>query len=232
MGEARLKEIYYDPSHPAAFGGVARLSQATGLSRKAVKAWLRGQSTYTLHKAVHVRYGSRKYYVSGMNHQWQMDLVDMQAYASDNDGDKYILTVIDMFSRYAWAIALKTKFPKDVKPAFETIFSVGRKPLKCQSDQGLEFESGTMKTFFASHDIEQFSVKSQYKAAMVERFNRTLKAKMWRNFTHSNTHRWVDVLPKLVTSYNNSLHRSIVIAPAKVTKANEMELWMRNEPMT
>src|SRR5271163_2937345 len=98
MGEARLKEMYYDPSHPAAFGGVARLSEATGLSRKAVKAWLQGQSTYTLHKRARVRYGSRKYHVSGMDHQWQIDQVDMQAYASDNDGYKYILTVIDMFS--------------------------------------------------------------------------------------------------------------------------------------
>ena len=137
----KLKKIYYDPSHPAAFGGVAKLSAASGLSRKVVKAWLRGQATYTLHKAARIRFGSRKYRTSGMDHQWQIDLVDMQPHAQANDGYKYILTVIDMFSRYAWAMPIKTKSPKDVKPAFEAIFALGCKPFKAQSDQGLEFES-------------------------------------------------------------------------------------------
>src|SRR5277367_5129393 len=108
----KLKEIYYDPSHPPSYGGVAKLSAASGLSQKAVKAWLRGQATYTLNKTARVRFGSRKYHVSGMDHQWQMDLVAMQAYASDNDGYKYILTAIDMFSRYAWAEAIKPNPPK------------------------------------------------------------------------------------------------------------------------
>ena len=94
-----------------------------------------------------------------------------------------------MFSRYGWALPIKSKSPKDVKPAFEEIFKSGRKPFKLQTDSGLEFESGQMKTFFADHNVEQFSVKSQYKAAMVERFNRTLKTKMWRYFTHNNTYR-------------------------------------------
>src|SRR5579864_5216265 len=66
---------------------------------------------------------------------------------------------------------------------------------------------------------------------MVERFNRTLKTKMWKYFTHHNTYRWVDVLPKLVEAYNNSIHRTIALAPVQVIKDNEMSLWMRNEPM-
>src|SRR5277367_1548585 len=66
---------------------------------------------------------------------------------------------------------------------------------------------------------------------MVERLNRTLKTKMWRYFTHANTHRWIDVLPKLLTAYSNSIHRSIATAPAKINKDNEMALWMRSEPM-
>jgi len=229
--DAKLKAIYYDPTHPAGFGSVAKLSAASGVSLKNVKTWLQGQATYTLHKAARVRYGSRKYRTSGMDHQWQADLVDMQSYTHENDGYKYILTVIDMFSRYAWAEPLKSKAASHVKEAFERIFRLGRKPMKCQSDQGLEFESGTMKAFFQSHGIEQFSVKSQFKAAMVERFNRTLKTRMWKYFTHFNTHRWVDVLPKLLDSYNNSIHRAIAQAPATVTKDNEMALWMRTEPM-
>src|SRR6266853_190092 len=229
MSELELEKIYYDPSHPAAYGGVASLVRATGLKPEVVKKWLKGQSTYTLHKPARIRYSTRKYYVSGIDHQWQMDLVDMQAHP--NDGYKYILTVIDIFSRYGWALPIKSKSPRDVKPAFEQIFSTGRKPLKAQSDQGLEFESGIMQPFWKEHNIHQFSVKSAYKPSIVERFNRTIKTKMWRYFTHNNTYRWLEILPKLIDGYNNSVHRTIMKTPNQVSKENEIAMWMRQEPM-
>src|SRR5436190_18552089 len=99
----RLKTIYYDPEHPAAYGGVAKLSRAAGVSAKVTSEWLKGQQAYTLHKpALKTRYKTRKYYTSGIDHQWQADLVDMQQEGVQNEGFKYILTVIDLFSRYAW----------------------------------------------------------------------------------------------------------------------------------
>ena len=220
-----LNRIYYDPSHPAGFGGAVALARASGQNIKDVRAWLRGQASYTLHKPARIRFSSRKYKVSGIDDQFQADLVDMQAYAAKNDGFKHILTVIDMFSRYGWALPIKSKTAKDVKPAFESIFE-SRKPIKLQTDSGLEFESNAMQAFWNLHNIKQFSVKSQYKAAMVERFNRTLKTKMWRYFTHNNTHRWLEVLPLLVEAYNNSRHRIIKMAPAEVNKDNEMKMWM------
>jgi hypothetical protein len=72
-------------------------------------------------------------------------------------------------------------------------------------------------------------VKSQYKAALVERFNRTLKAKMWRHLTHGNTRKRHKVLPQLVSAYNKSHHRMIGMAPNDVGEDNEMQLWRRNE---
>src|SRR3981189_3276618 len=140
--------------------------------------------------------------------------MDMQAEAKFNDGYKYILTVIDLFSRQACAQPVMTKSPIHVKPAFEKIFtSTGRKPLKIQSDQGLEFESKTMKDFFQSHKIHQFSVKFQFKAALVERLNRTLKDRLWRHFTRWNTKKWLEVLPQILVGYNQSFHRGIKTAP-------------------
>src|SRR3981189_2970277 len=65
---------------------------------------------------------------------------------------------------------------------------------------------------------------------MVERFNRTLKTKMWRLFTHNNTRRWLEVLPKLIVGYNKSYHRSIDTAPNKVNEETEMELWLIKKP--
>ena len=151
--------------------------------------------------------------------------------AKYNEGFKYILTVINIFSRYAWAEPIKTKSPQHVKPAFELIFSKGRKPFKIQTDQGTEFESRTMQDFFNSHRIHQFSVKSQFKAAIVERFNRTLKAKMWNYFTHANTRKWIDILPKLLNAYNKAEHRGIEMAPVDVTVEEEIPLWLRNESL-
>jgi len=72
----------------------------------------------------------------------------------------------------------------------------------------MEFESRAMKAYFNTFGIDQYSVKSQFKASLVERLNRTLKTKMWRYFTHRNTRRWIDVLSQLVEAYNN---RTIVL---------------------
>src|ERR1700722_10374979 len=104
-----------------------------------------------------------------------MDLADMQTKSRYNNGFKYILTVVDVFSRYGWAQPLKSKSPVHVKVAIQKIFNQGRKPRKVQTDQGLEFEARAMKEFWADNHIEQYSVKSQHKAALVERFNRTIK---------------------------------------------------------
>src|SRR3977135_2452642 len=225
-----LRQIYYNPEHPAAFGGVSALVHASGLSPAVVKDWLKGQSSYSLHKPARKRDSTRHYITSGINHQWQADLVDMQAYARDNDGAKDILTVMYMFSRRGWAEPMQSKTTQDMIGAFTKIFEDGEKPIKLQTDQGLEFESRPMQRFFHDNDIEQFSVKSQFKAAMVERFNRTLKTKMWRFFTHNNTRWWLEVLPKLIAAYNKSYHRSIKTTPNKVNEDTEMELWLINEP--
>src|SRR5208282_2144261 len=227
-----LRNIYYNPEHAAGYGGAGRLSRASGIPLPRVITWLKGQASYTLHKPARKSgYKTRPYRTGGIDHQWQMDLVDMQDKSKSNEGYNYILTVIDIFSRYAWAEPLKTKSPRHVMPALRNIFAQGRKPMKVQSDQGLEFESKVMKNFFSSLHIEQFSVKSQFKAAIVERFNRTLKNKMFSYFTFANTHKWIDILPKLIEGYNKAKHRSIDMAPQDVDSEEEIPLWLnQNDP--
>src|SRR5277367_6076597 len=81
-----LKQIYYDPNHPAGFGGANALARASGIKLKDVEKLLKSQSTYSLHKPARRRYSTRHYRISGMNHLWQADLADMQPYANQNDG--------------------------------------------------------------------------------------------------------------------------------------------------
>jgi transposase InsO family protein len=203
-----MENIYFDPKHPASFGGVRKLQKALPKEKRRDAAqWLKGERTYTLHKQARKKFITRKTRTSHHLSQWQVDLNDM---ISHKDGPyRYILTVIDVFSRYAWARALKTKKGVEIVQAFTEIFKQAGSPHYIQSDQGKEFENQTFLSFLKEHHVKQFSVKSPYKSGMVERFNRTLKTRMFRYFTHVGNYKWVNVLPDLVDSYNLGEHRSL-----------------------
>ena len=220
----QLKAIYYDPKHPAGFASVAKLSKASGVDSKQVKEWLSEQPTYTLHRMARKTYPTRSYIVHDIDEQWQADLADVSLIAKQNEGYNFLLTVIDIFSRYAWVRPLRTKSGKEVAAAFKDIFDEGRIPKRVQTDQGREFENRDVARLFGQHGIELFSVKSAYKAAIVERFNRTLKTKMWRYFTMNLKEKWTDALQDLVNSYNNSIHRTIGMRPIDVTAETAGEL--------
>ena len=224
MMNRKLKEIYYDPKNPAGFASVSKLAKASNYSRAKVKTWLKAQPTYTLHRQARKRYPTRKYIVHESDEQWQADLADVTLIAKENDGYRFLLTVIDIFSRFAWVRPLRTKTGREVAEAFKDIFQEGRIPKRIQTDQGKEFENRYVLALFHKHNIELFSVKSAYKAAIVERFNRTLKHKMWRYFTMSTKQNWTQVLQDIVNSYNNSVHRTIGCKPVDVTIANSSEI--------
>ena len=219
-----LKSIYYDPKHSAGFASVKKLADASRLSEKEVKEWLKAQPTYTLHTSARKHYPTRHYIVHDVDDQWQADLADVALLAKRNKGYHFLLTVIDLFSRYAWVRPLKTKRGEEVATAFKDIFHEGRIPKRVQTDQGKEFENRHVRRLFHEHNIELFSVKSAYKAAVVERFNRTLKTRLWRYFTANVTQKWTDVLQDTVYAYNNSVHRMIQHKPAEVTPENVDEL--------
>lgn len=226
--EQTLKAIYYDPNHPAALGSANKLAKATKFPLKKVKKWLAKQKTYTLHRQARKTYPSRKYYVSNIDEQWQMDLADMIKIKRHNNGYAYILTCIDILSRFGWARPLKTKHGTEVASAINDIFtSSQRKPERIQTDQGMEFYNRNVKQLLSEQDIELFSVMSPKKCALVERWNRTLKSKLWKYFSSKNSYKWLDVLPKLVDAYNRSVHRVIKMRPVDVKPENAMFVWNR-----
>ena len=93
------------------------------------------------------------------------------------------------------------------------------------TDKGMEFMNRKFQTFLKKHHIRFFTTYNETKASIVERFNRTLKTKMWKYFTANNTLKYVDILQKLVKSYNHSRHRSIGMRPVDVNKNNEKIVW-------
>ena len=231
----QLKKIYYDPQDEGSYGGVEKLFRAgkkagiANLTRAKVKQFLTDQQAYSLHKPARKNFGRNPTYVKGIDHQWQADLADMQGLKRDNNGFNYIMTVIDVFSKKAWAIPVKTKSSKDMLVAFKELFheSDPRKPERIQTDAGKEFLNKEVQGFLKQKGVKHFYSNSDKKAAVVERFNRTLKTRIWTYFTAHQTHRYLDILPKLVASYNNTYHRSIGRAPNQVRKVDENKIWVR-----
>lgn len=224
-----IEDIYYDVSNPAGYSSIDRLTRALKgqMNKKQVKDWLQAQETYTLHKPVHRKFPRNKYILSNFNELWQADLSDMRTYSQYNEGFNYILCVIDVFSKYAFARALKKKNSESIKQAFESIFTeANATPTHIQSDKGTEFVSKNVRLYFKSKNINYYTTNNpDIKASIVERFQRTLKTRMWRYFTHKNTHTYINILQDLIYSYNHSFHSSIKMCPFEVNFNNIMTVW-------
>lgn len=183
-----------------------------------------------LHKPARRRYPRRRVTLKGVNDLWQADLVEMIPYARLNSGHKYLLTVIDCFTKYAWAVAVKSKSAKDVTRAMSTVFSGRQPPKNLQTDKGREFYNNEFRRLMEKYGVNHYSTQSNLKASIVERFNRTLKSYMWKQFSLQGTYRWVDELQSLIDRYNNSVHSSTGFKPYTVTKADEYKIMRRLFP--
>ena len=144
------------------------------------------QDTYTLHKPAR-RHRRNRVIVGEIDELWQMDLADMQAIAAENDGYRYLLVCIDVFSKFVWVIPLKTKTGPALVTAFKKILESGRKPQKIQTDQGTEFFNKHFKDLMKEEEIQLYNTYNETKASVVERVIRTLKTRMWRYFTAKKT---------------------------------------------
>lgn len=185
-----------------------------------------------LHKPARRRYPRRRVTLKGVNDLWQADLVEMIPYARLNRGHKYLLTVIDCFTKYAWAVAVKSKSAKDVTRAMSTVFNGRQPPKNLQTDKGREFYNTEFRRLMEKYGVNHYSTQSNLKASIVERFNRTLKSYMWKQFSLQGTYRWVDGLQSLVDRYNNNVHSSTGFKPYAVTKADEYKIMRRLFPTT
>ena len=221
-----LHSLFYDLSQPSAYTSKNNVFKAarrllSTITRADVDRWFETQLTYTLHKPTRIRFPRNKTLVKSIDDQWQVDLCDMQSKQHSNDGKRYILTCIDCFSKFAWAESIKQKTADEIIIALEKIFASGRKPKRLQSDSGSEFRNKKVQVFLRKNNIHFFTTDSELKASIIERFNRTLKTRMYKYFTKSNTYRYVDALPKIINGYNTTYHRSIKMQPRQVEQLHQ-----------
>ena len=136
----------------------------------------------------------------------------MTALSNENEGYRFLLLVIDTFSKYGWIIPLMDKKGETVADALKDIFKK-RKPEKLWTDKGREFYNKDVKDL-----VELYSTENEEKSSIAERWIRTMKEKMWKYFTDNNTYNYIDALPDLVKDYNNTVHSSIKLTPIEARK--------------
>ena len=225
LSTGTLLARYRDPLKPGSLGGLTRFAKANGITLKRAREVLERDLGYTLHKPQRRRFPTSPVVVFGIDEQWTADLIEVINIAKYNRGYRYLLTVVDVFSKHAWVQPVKNKTGRAVTDAFAKILKVGRKPINLQTDDGKEFYNKTFQALMKKKNIHHFSTSGDTKASVVERFNRTLKQRLYRYFTVKNTLNFVPVLQDLVRGYNRSFHRSIKRAPTQVTLTNTPEVW-------
>ena len=227
-----LKRIYYDPTHAASYQGARALHKFVKkdnqfkVSLNQIKKWMKNDETYTLNKNVLRTFERPRVIVKGIDDQWEADLAFMVDYANDNDNYKFLLMVIDVFSRYAWVQPLPDKRSADVIAGFNAIFqSTNQKPRRLRTDRGAEFTAKTFEDYLSRKKISHFTTSNEKQANYAERFVQTIKRRIYRHMIATNSSRYIDDLQNLVTGYNRSFHSGIQSEPINVTPENESRLW-------
>ena len=221
-----LENNYFKPGVPGAFAGPKKLynilkqnKHHVTLSKK-VKQWLQDQDAFSLLQPVKYKFKRQRVVTRGIDDMWDVDLADMTNIAEHNDGHRFLLIVIDVFSKHLWVQSIPNKSHTSVVQAFKTIFQqTMRRPRTLRTDNGTEFKNRWVKPYLKKEGIPAYTTKNEMKANFAERVIGALKGMMYRYFLHQQTYRYMDVLQELVYNYNHRPHTSLPsYSPAEITK--------------
>ena len=230
--EIFLNEFYFDPKHPGAYAGPKKIHQILKQNGfvvpiKAVSEWLSNQDAYSLLRPVRYKFKRPKIITTGIDDLWDADLAEVSNISQHNDGFRYWLVVIDVFTRYTWVIPVQSKHHTDMVQAFTQLLSItGRRPKHLRTDKDTEFTNRAVKKLLKDANIHAYTTRNETKANYAERVIRTIKNLMYRYFLDRQTYRYTDVLQDLVSNYNNRPHSSLKgLAPSKINSENEVRVW-------
>ena len=169
--------------------------------------------------------GPKKYYATNKTNVyyiddiWSLDILDLKDYGLENNrGYRYVLVVIDNFSKFGWTVPLKNKNAQTIKNSFGNILiSSKRKPNLIGSDRGKEFYNNIFQDFLNKNNIKLYSRNSSYGAVFAERFNRTIRDLLKKIVFEQGDAKWIDVLPVITKQYNNKVHSSTKLTPIQAS---------------
>ena len=183
-----------------------------------------------VHKGVRKVNNYRKIYSDYKNQIWSLDLIEMQEFENENKGFRYILNCIDLYTRYVFAIPLKTKTGKETAIAIQKIITTAKgNPEKFWTDEGKEFLNKNVDDLRKKYNIEIYHTYGIAKAAIIERYNRTQKSNMYKFFTKNGNHIWYNILDDIVKLYNNKKHSGINNLTPKNAYFGEIDLQKERE---
>ena len=170
-----------------------------------------------LHKPVIKNFNKRKVYSQFKDNTSGVDLADMKSLCRKNKDIKYLLCVIDLYSKYTFVIPVKDKKGISIVNAFDKIIKQSeRKPNKIWVDQGSEFYNNNLKKWLSDNNIIMYSTCNEGKSVVAERFIRTLKNKLYKHMTATGKNVYYNVLHDIVNEYNNTKHSTIKMKPIDV----------------
>ena len=170
-----------------------------------------------LHKPIVRKFKKRKVYSTFKDNIWGVDLADMQLLSKYNKGIRFLLCVIDVFSKYAWVVPLKDKKGISIVKAFQSILKQSnRKPNKICVDKGSEFYNAYFKKWLRDNDIVMYSKHNEEKSVVAERFIKTKKSKIYKYMTSISKNVYIDKLDDTVDESNNTYHTTVKMKPADV----------------
>ena len=174
--------------------------------------------------------GPKKYYPTNktgvyyIDEIWSLDILDLKDYGPENNrGYRYVLVIIDDFSKYGWTVPLKSKNAQTIKDSFENIIiSSKRKQNFLEGDGDRGFYNNIFQDFLNKNNIKLYSRNSSYGAVFAKRFNRTIRDLLKKIvFEHGNRN-WIDILPTILKQYNNRIRSSTKLCPKDASlKKNE-----------
>lgn len=223
-----LNSAYVMPGHPIAFSGVNNIYRyfKGKLSPKEIKNEIYKKLSYSIHKETK-KSVRNPFFIYRKRQQFQMDTLEISQYAKDNDGYKYLLMCIDVFTRKAFVRPLKSKHATEILSQFKSILSESKQPPQSVfSDKGSEIKNKTFMKFCEENNIKVMHAENEVHGPHVERFNRTFQSLIYKYLTDKDTSRYIDVLQKLVLTYNSKYHRSIKMSPNEAElKKNQKKLF-------
>ena len=169
-------------------------------------------------------YATNKTNVYHIDDIWSLDILDLKDYGSENNKNyRYVLVIIDNFSKFVWTVPLKNKNAITIKDSFENILTISkRKPNLFETDRGKELYNNIFQDFLNKNDIKLYSRNSSYGAVFAERFNRTIRDLLKKTVFERGDANWFDVLPTITKQYNNRIHSSTKLSPKDASlKKNE-----------
>lgn len=222
MSNSIIEKYYVDNLYPNLDNLYKALKKGgESITKKDVKEFLDRQEEQQLTKEQNIRAGDMGHMVATTENEiWLLDIYILQKYVKDNKGYNNILACMDVFTRKAYCVSMKTKNIDDVYDAFKGIIkAAGDTPQKLISDSDSSFNGGKFQALLDKYSIihDTVPIGDHFSLGIIDRFARTFKTKLTKIFLRNKKNNWIDYLDKIIDLYNNTPHRSLLgISPNKV----------------